>query len=194
MHALTFPRWNERLPSACAALALQAALFALLAWSFQPLRREPEASAERIFYLPRMARPPLVIDARPAPRTPAAPSGAPTLPVPEIPPAPPPYTQAPPGNPSLLSALGRALACEADGEGRASPLMSCRKPAMPSPNDQRAPSLAVKRERELAAERARSQAPPRVPCTATKTFGGGGAPEEHSVMVDPLCLLGELTR
>ena len=197
MCALASPAWNERLSGALAALALQAGLFALLLQSFPPLRRAPEELTERIFYLPRIVPPPPVIDARRPPTTAPAPSTAPGLPAPEIPPAPPPYMQAPPGNPSLLTALRGALACESDAHGRPSPLVSCQG-VRPAPRNELlapAPDLPVTREGELAAEKALANTPVRVPCVSlnSRTVAIGSS-QEHAVRLSLLCALGELMR
>ena len=196
MRALSSPgwnaRWNERLSGAVLALGLQIGLFALLLQSFPQMRRMPEDSLERILYLPRLVRPPppTVIDARPQPRAATAP--APGAPAPKIPPALPPYTRAPPGNPSLLRAFGRAVACEPDALGRPSPLVSCRG-WRGSRNDLAAlaPELPVKREAELAAERARARSN-RLPCVSMQTQDLGYGLMEKSVRVDMGCALGEL--
>jgi hypothetical protein len=197
MHALADRSWNEKLPSACAALTVQAGLFALLLASFRPATGPAEAERETIFLLPRLApRPVPVIDARTAPRAAPAPSGAPALPVPEIPPPPPPYTQALPGNPDALAVLRGALACKPDAQGQPSPLPSCQGLRPRSRNELAAlaPALPVKREAQLAAERARERAPLRVPCVSMQTNNMGFGQEEHAVMVDPFCALGELMR
>lgn len=189
--------WKDRLPGALFALALQVALFALLAASFTP-QRKPGAPAETMIFLPRiLQRPVPVIDARQAPRSAPAQSAAPAFSPPPLASAPPspPETQAP-GAAALLAALGRALACEPDAEGRASPLISCRKMRMPPRNDMAAlaPALLVHRETEWAAERARANAPGRVPCVSMQTNNMGFGQNAHEVMVNPLCVLGELTR
>lgn len=197
MRALSSPGWKERLPGAVIALGLQAGLFALLLHAFPRVRRTPEILTERIFYLPRiLPPPPPVIDARRPPRPTTAPSAAPGLPAPEIPSAPPPYTQAAPGNPSLLRAFGRAVGCERDDQGRPSPFGSCRgvRPAPRSELAALAPERPVKREAELAAERARADTPLRVPCVSMQNNNLGFGLEEKVAMVDPLCALDELRK
>jgi hypothetical protein len=65
------------------------------------------------------------------------------------------------------------------------------------PRDDRtalAPSLPVHREAEWAAERARANTPVRVPCVSMQTNNMGFGQEDHEVMVDPLCVIGELAR
>ena len=46
-------RWNDRLPGALGALAVQGAFFALLAFSFTVVTRAPEKEHEVIFLLQR---------------------------------------------------------------------------------------------------------------------------------------------
>jgi hypothetical protein len=190
------PGWRQRVPSAFVALALQAALFALLWQSFPQMAPQPVVLVERIFLLSRPAPPPPVIDARRPPRAAPAPSGAPPAAAPELPPTPPPYAQAPHAQtPSLLTALGRAFDCQPDKKGRPSPLVSCRKPESGARNELAALSAeTVRREDELAVERAISRIPPRVPCVALESYkiGGGGGAEDHIAWVDPLCVLKEL--
>ena len=195
MRALAAPRWNERLPGALVALAVQAALFVLLLHSFQPAARKRETGRETIFLMPRLVpRPVPVIDARGSWRP--APSAAPSLPVPEIPRAPPPHTQAAPGNPSLLAALRGALACEPDAQGRPSPLVSCRgfRPAPRNELAALAPALPVAREAEFAAERARANTPGRVPCVSMRSNSMGFGQQDQEVSVNLVCVLDEMAK
>jgi hypothetical protein len=200
MRLLQSRGWKDRLPGALFALALQAALFALLAASFTPQHRS-DRPAESVLLLPRLLQRPVpVIDARQPARNPPVQSGAPPLSTPPLATAPPPETQVPepqaPSAQALLTALGRALTCEPDADGRASPLLSCRGVRMRARNDMAAlaPSLPVHREAELAAERARANTPARVPCVSMQTTNMGFGQREHAVMVNPLCALEELIR
>jgi hypothetical protein len=194
--------WKDRLPGALFALAPQAGLFALLAASSTP-QHKTAASPETVLFLPpRLQRPVPVIDARQPPRSAPAQSVAPALSTPPAASAllPAPEAQTP-NAPALLAALGRALACEPDKDGRPSPLISCRGIRMRPRNDRTAlaPSLPVYREAEWAAERARANKPVRVPCVSMQSrnmrFGNMSVgPEDHEFMVDPLCVIGELAR
>lgn len=194
MCALAAPSWNERLPGALVALVVQVALFVLLLHSFQPVTRQGDAESQTIFLMPRLLpRPVPVIDARGSPRP--APSAAPSLPVTDIPP-PPPYTQAAPSNPALLTALRGALACEPDAHGRPSPLMSCRgfRPAPRSEMAALAPALPMAREAEFAAEKARANTPGRVPCVSMRSNSMGFGQNEQEISVNLVCVLEEMAK
>jgi hypothetical protein len=161
MRAIIPEHWKDRLPSALAALAVQAAFLALLTISYTVVTRAPDRATEVIYLLPRVAPAPpsgdpMVIDARPrtanattAPSTGLPSGGGKGLDAT-------PRTVSPPANPALPQRLERALDCRADAPDRSPlcpPLLARPAPGTFDPN----PPSGVQDEKRWAEERARGK-------------------------------------
>jgi hypothetical protein len=183
---------RDRLSSAAIAIALQAGLLALLAFSFEAVRHAVDEN-ESILTMPPIAnapprREPVVIDARGKKRPAAAPSEAPTAL------AQPSFNFSAPQNGTALQGPARDLDNCPVGKGGTNAGEGCL-PVQGRPGHADAPPAEAKHPAYWETERAGAHTPPRVPCVslfATHVGMNSFQKEDNGVMTDPLCVIREL--
>lgn len=176
---------RDRLPSAAAALAVQAGLLALLLLSFEAVRQVVEEK-ETILTLPPLAKAPprpVTIDARGMPRAAARPA-APKAAAPYAQPA---FEVAAPQAGVTLQGPARGGDDCRDAKGGCRPAAGAAgaPPALPE----------VKHPAYWEAERAAAKIPPRVPCVSFFSVEVGMNAfqrKDTGVMTDPLCIIRHL--
>ncbi len=176
---------RQRLPSAAAAIAVQAGLFALLVMSFEAVRRatEREETILHLMPVPRpMPRTPVIIDGRgkprPAPHPPAATA--------------PPPAWAKPGF-ALPGAANAIQLAPQPGAQDCRPGTACAgAQAGPREDKTRLSPPPVRNQQIWESEIERRNTPPRVPCVSlTHDVVGmdGFAREDNGARVDIACAL-----